>query len=80
MEDYFTLDPLVLHVAFVTADLAADRARLLAAGATSAVEPATTPEGDELAFLRDPWGVTVQLVKRTRPLLQPDAPAQGLGR
>ena len=29
-----------------------------------------TPAGDEMVFLRDPWGVAVQLVKRARPLLE----------
>jgi hypothetical protein len=47
----------------------ADVNRLLTAGVTVALEPATTRSGDEMAFLRDPWGFRVQLVKRSRPLL-----------
>jgi hypothetical protein len=30
---------------------------------------ATTPAGDQLAMLRDPWGVAIQLVKRAQPLM-----------
>ncbi len=67
--DYATQDPMVLHVAFVTAEIRAARDRLLAAGATIARDIQTTPDGDEMAFLRDPWGIVIQLVRRARPLL-----------
>jgi glyoxylase I family protein len=67
--DYFALDPLVLHLAFTTPDMESTRARLLAAGATGVGDVGTTPAGDELAMLRDPWGVSIQLVKRAQPLL-----------
>lgn len=66
--DYFAMDPLVLHIAFTSADVSADRQRLLAAGASSAGEIKLTPEGDEMTFLHDPWGVAVQFVRRARPL------------
>ncbi|GMV83302.1 MAG: hypothetical protein AMXMBFR7_44860 [Planctomycetota bacterium] len=56
--------PLLFHLAFETADLASDRARLLAAGATAEGEIDTTPAGDRLCFLRDPWGVALQLCQR----------------
>jgi glyoxylase I family protein len=68
--DYARQDPMVLHVAFVTPEIRATHARLLAAGATVAKDIHTTPDGDEMAFLRDPWGVVIQLVRRARPLLQ----------
>jgi len=45
------------------------REHLLAAGARSAREVVVTPAGDEMTFLRDPWGVTLQLVRRATPLL-----------
>jgi glyoxylase I family protein len=66
--DYRSLDPLVLHVAFTADDVAAERQRLLDAGAAPAGELVTTDAGDVMTFVRDPWGVTVQLVKRNRPL------------
>jgi glyoxylase I family protein len=72
--DYFNLEPLTVHVAFVVADLKAERQRLLTAGATSAKEIVTTSDGDEMTFLRDPWGVVIQLVKRAKPLVGPAAP------
>jgi glyoxylase I family protein len=66
--DYRALDPLVLHVAFTADDVATERRRLLDAGATPAGDVITTPAGAVMTFVRDPWGVTVQLVKRQRPL------------
>ena len=62
--DYASMHPMALHVAFTAADVKAEHARLLAAGATDAGKPNVAPNGDELAMVRDPWGVCVQLVKR----------------
>jgi catechol 2,3-dioxygenase-like lactoylglutathione lyase family enzyme len=67
--DYSAQDPLVLHVAFLTADVREAQQRLLAAGATTAGDITATPSGDELAMLRDPWGVPIQLVKRAQALI-----------
>ena len=67
--DYAKMDVMVLHVAFVTKDVSGERKRLLAAGATAATDVTTAPNGDVMTFLRDPWGVTVQLVQRAMPLL-----------
>jgi catechol 2,3-dioxygenase-like lactoylglutathione lyase family enzyme len=69
--DYGAMDTLVFHIAFVTADVRATRERLLAAGASSAGDLTTTPAGGEVTFLRDPWGVPLQLVKRAVPLMKP---------
>jgi glyoxylase I family protein len=66
--DYFAMDPMVLHVAFKVDDVAGECKRLLAAGATIARDVATSDNGDAMAFLRDPWGVTIQLVRRKIPL------------
>ncbi|MHC4252591.1 MAG: VOC family protein [Planctomycetota bacterium] len=68
--DYASLDPLVMHVAFVSDDVRADRDRLVAAGATLVTDapPEPTPGADDLVMLRDPWGVAIQLVKRARPM------------
>jgi glyoxylase I family protein len=67
--DYPAQHVFTLHVAFVSADVTADRDRLVAAGATAAGEITHTPAGDEMTFVRDPWGIVIQLVKRARPLL-----------
>ena len=67
--DYARQDPLMLHVAFVSDDVAADRDRLIAAGATTVGEIAHTPAGDTLAMLRDPWGPAIQLCQRAKPMV-----------
>jgi glyoxylase I family protein len=43
--------------------------KLIAAGATVASEVTITDSGDELAMLRDPWGVPIQFLKRAEPML-----------
>jgi catechol 2,3-dioxygenase-like lactoylglutathione lyase family enzyme len=67
--DFPHMHPVAFHIAFLVDDIAAERARLLAAGGTSDGEIATTPAGDKLCFVRDPWGMTLQLVMRARPML-----------
>jgi catechol 2,3-dioxygenase-like lactoylglutathione lyase family enzyme len=67
--DYASMHPSQLHLAFVSEDVRADRERLLAAGAKIAEDCTTTPAGDQLLMLRDPWGVGLQLVKRATPML-----------
>jgi glyoxylase I family protein len=66
--DYRSMHPLVLHLAFAVDDVRATRTRLLAAGATTEGEPETNTAGDDLAMLRDPWGLALQLVRRGTPL------------
>ena len=67
--EYRAMDPMMLHVAFVSANPTADRDRLVAAGATVEDPYTRTPAGDELVMLRDPWGVALQFVKRADPML-----------
>lgn len=67
--DYRAINPLMLHLAFRTDDVAATRARLLAAGATAEGDVTVAANGDELAMLRDPWGLAVQLVRRAQPMI-----------
>ena len=67
--DYAAQDPMVLHVAYVVADVRAERQRLLAAGAQPVGEIAVNEGGDELAMLRDPWGFAVQLVRRAKKMM-----------
>jgi glyoxylase I family protein len=67
--EYSTLDPQVLHLAFLSEEPAGDRDRLVAAGAQVVDELTTTPAGDEIVMLRDPWGVALQLIKRAIPML-----------
>ena len=71
--DYAALDPLVLHIAFTTTNVRETQKTLEAAGAKSAGEVKVTPAGDEMVFLRDPWGLAIQLMRRAQPLME--APA-----
>lgn len=68
--DYRSMDPLLLHIAFASDDLKRDREKLLAAGCTPEGEILLLPAlGDELAMLRDPWGLAIQLAKRSKPMI-----------
>lgn len=67
--DYADMSPLVLHLAFAVDDVAATIEKLVLAGGTALGEVNTNAAGDQLAFVRDPWHVTVQLVKRATPLV-----------
>jgi len=67
--DYATLDPLLLHLAFLSNEPGADRDRLVAAGAKVVDNLVMTEAGDEIVMLRDPWGLALQLIKRAKPML-----------
>ncbi|MBC2606135.1 VOC family protein [Pelagicoccus albus] len=66
--DYASMNPLLLHLAFVSVNPEADRERLEAAEATFA-EEVKLPDGSHLIMMRDPWGFSVQLCKRGEPML-----------
>lgn len=58
------------HLAFVSSAIERDRARLMEAGARAEGQVETQPNGDLTCFLRDPWGLALQLVQRAEPLLR----------
>jgi glyoxylase I family protein len=64
---YASMNPLQLHLAFVSNAPDEDAARLIAAGATW-VNELHPPDGSHLVMLRDPWGLALQLCKRASPL------------
>ena len=68
LPDYAAMNPLYLHLAFVSFDVPADVARLVEAGASIVDKPFTIPGGDNLAMLRDPWGFAIQLCHRAEPM------------
>jgi len=68
--DYRQIDPNSFHVAFETSDVQALRDKLVKAGAAVTKDLATSSNGDIVMTLRDPWGLPIQLLKRTQPLLQ----------
>ncbi len=67
--DYASMNPLLLHIAFMVDDVKEISRKLVAAGATIATDVTTTDAGDELVMLRDPWGVPIQFLKRAEPML-----------
>ena len=71
--DWPTMHPLNFHIAFVSEDPIADAKRLVAAGGTPFSEE-TMPDGSILTMVRDPWGVSLQFVKRGTPV--PAIPAK----
>jgi glyoxylase I family protein len=66
--DYLAMDPVLLHVAFACDDVPATVRRLVSGGATLVSGPEVLG-GDDLAMLRDPWGLAIQLVRRQNPML-----------
>jgi len=70
--NYAAMHPMRFHVAFAAPDPDVARAELVAAGATF-VDEQTLPDGSRLLMLRDPWGLPLQLCKRTTALLPESA-------
>ncbi len=66
--DYRNVDPLITHLAFAVENVAAERQRLLDAGAAAVGEATTLESGDVMCMLRDPWGFPLQLLKRRQPM------------
>lgn len=67
--DYQSMNPLLLHLAFAVSDVEATRSRLIEAGAKAEGDAFRTPNGDEIAMLRDPWGFCIQFCKRADPMV-----------
>jgi catechol 2,3-dioxygenase-like lactoylglutathione lyase family enzyme len=65
--DYQNMNPLLFHLALMSSDTDADSKRLIAEGAVF-VDEVRTADGSHLVMLRDPWGMALQLCKRTRSL------------
>jgi len=60
---YSKMDPLIIHLAFVSSDPEMDRAKFIAAGASYNSE-VKMEDGSHLVMMRDPWGLAFQLCKR----------------
>ncbi len=63
--DYFQQHHLVYHNAFSVEEMDRTMNELIEAGA-SFVEEINQDNGNRLVMLRDPWGIPLQLVQRTR--------------
>ena len=68
MPDYTNQNPLTLHLAFVCSNVDDKKDQLVEAGA-KLVSRETTPSGDNLAMLKDPWGMSIQLCDRAEPMI-----------
>lgn len=66
--DYAAMDPLILHLAFVSENPATDMERLVKAGA-QVVSDDRLENGSHLVMLRDPWGLAIQLCRRAQPMV-----------
>ena len=62
--DYEKMDPLILHLAFKVEEPDKEKQRLLDAGA-KAVNDEELADGSRIIMLRDPWGLAIQLCKRS---------------
>ena len=62
--DYAAMTPTDLHVAFWSDDVQADCQRLEEAGAAMIGEPSLDGAGLGHAFLRDPWDIVLQIIRR----------------
>lgn len=67
--DYSLMDPLLVHLAFLSENPTKDKAALIIEGATF-VDEVFLEDGSHLVMLRDPWGLPLQLCKRGRPMLK----------
>lgn len=66
--DYAQMDPATMHLAFYASDIPAAIEKLTAAGATIVGDYEVSETGDEMAMLRDPWGIPLQLMKRAEAM------------
>lgn len=67
--DYRNTDSQIFHLAFSASNIVAMTRKIKLAGGTIVENVKTLPSGDQVAMLRDPWGLPIQLVNRKRTLL-----------
>jgi uncharacterized glyoxalase superfamily protein PhnB len=68
--DFNSMDMVTLHIAFMVDDVKGTCDRLIEAGAKMDKELTVNDSGDEIATLRDPWGLPIQFVKRAKPMIK----------
>lgn len=66
--DYPAMNPLTLHLAFVSDEPDRDAERLTEAGARL-VDDVRLNDGSVLLMMKDPWGFAIQLCKRGNPMV-----------
>jgi len=65
---YQKMNPLLLHLAFVSESPELDKNSLLKGGATLETED-YLEDGSHIIMMRDPWGLAIQFCKRGKPML-----------
>ncbi len=65
---YRKMNPLLLHLAFVSESPELDKNNLLKSGATLDTE-VHLEDGSHLVMMRDPWGLAIQFCKRGTAML-----------
>lgn len=66
---YADMEPLLLHLGFVSENPDVDRERLIEAGATL-VKEEHLDDGSYLVMLRDPWGLAIQFCRRAQSMMK----------
>lgn len=66
--DYRKVDPAIMHLGFSVDNIEEKFQDLVSNGAIVVNEISTSGTGDKIAMLRDPWGIPIQLIKRSAPL------------
>ncbi|MBC8127415.1 MAG: VOC family protein [Gloeobacteraceae cyanobacterium ES-bin-144] len=66
--DYRSMNPLVFHLAFASKDPVSDSQILMNAGAVI-VDEVFPDQSSHLIMMRDPWGLPLQLCKRSKSLI-----------
>jgi len=66
--DYNLMHPLEFHFAFTVNDIEYVKEKLISAGA-KLVEDFKLEDGSHIIMLRDPFGIPLQLCRRTKPLV-----------
>ena len=65
---YRDMNPLLVHLAFVSEDPTEEKNRLTKAGAT-VVSDHQLNDGSHLVMMRDPWGLAIQFCKRGNAMI-----------
>lgn len=66
--DYSSMNPLVLHLAFVSTNPDLDREKMEKAGAVFLQEDKLA-DGTHIIMMKDPWGFSIQFCKRGKPFV-----------
>lgn len=68
--EFASIHPANLHVAFYADDLEKTVESLVSAGATPLGGKTSFPSGVAYHYVRDPWGLALQIINRPQPLLE----------